>query len=189
MLKFKLIYARQSVGQSVLVSGAHLGPVTNFSFSLKFPSGSCGFVILLRPLWREDGSVFYCKMLLGLARAVALRSKSCRTHGHILLSDLRLPQPGVPGPRIYIPQEQGDPVIPPGTGFFKPIIRLIDHKSVHGSELSGTYLTQLNNSSLSHCLTRHVKSTVTSASPQLQLVAGGADGGATCRHECELMLK
>jgi hypothetical protein len=33
----KLIYDRQSVGQSVLVSGAHLGPVTNFSFSLKFP--------------------------------------------------------------------------------------------------------------------------------------------------------
>jgi hypothetical protein len=36
-LKLKLIYDRQSVGQSVLVSGAHLGPVTNFSFSLKFP--------------------------------------------------------------------------------------------------------------------------------------------------------
>jgi hypothetical protein len=41
-LKLKLIYDRQSV----LVSGAHLGPVTNFSFSFKFPSDSCGFVIL-----------------------------------------------------------------------------------------------------------------------------------------------
>jgi hypothetical protein len=29
-LKLKLIYGRQSVGQSVLVSGTHLGPVTNF---------------------------------------------------------------------------------------------------------------------------------------------------------------
>jgi hypothetical protein len=56
-LKFKLIYDRQSVGQSALVSGAHLGPVTNFSFSLKFPSDSCGFVILY--LWREGGSVIY----------------------------------------------------------------------------------------------------------------------------------
>jgi hypothetical protein len=37
---------RQSVGQSFLVSGAYLGPTTNFSFSLKFPSDSCGFVIL-----------------------------------------------------------------------------------------------------------------------------------------------
>jgi hypothetical protein len=26
------------------------------------------------------------------------------------------PQPGGPGPRIYISQEQGGPVIPPGTG-------------------------------------------------------------------------
>jgi hypothetical protein len=31
-LKLKLIYDRQSVGQSVLVSGTHLEPVTNFSF-------------------------------------------------------------------------------------------------------------------------------------------------------------
>jgi hypothetical protein len=45
-LKLKLIYDRQSDGQSVLVSGAHVGPVTNFSFSLKFPLDSCGFVIL-----------------------------------------------------------------------------------------------------------------------------------------------
>jgi hypothetical protein len=44
-LKLQLIYNRQSVGQSVLVSGAHLGPVTNFSFSLKFLLDSCGFVI------------------------------------------------------------------------------------------------------------------------------------------------
>jgi hypothetical protein len=45
-LKLKLIYDRQSVGQSVLVSGAHLGPATNFSFSLKFLLDSCGFIIL-----------------------------------------------------------------------------------------------------------------------------------------------
>jgi hypothetical protein len=29
----------------------------------------------------------------------------------------RLPQSGGSGPRIYIPQEQNGPVIPPGTGF------------------------------------------------------------------------
>jgi hypothetical protein len=34
--KSKLYYDRQSVGQSVLVSGTHLEPATNFSFSLKF---------------------------------------------------------------------------------------------------------------------------------------------------------
>jgi hypothetical protein len=45
-LKLKLNYDRQSVGQSVLVSGAHLGPATNFSFSLKFSLDGCVFVIL-----------------------------------------------------------------------------------------------------------------------------------------------
>jgi hypothetical protein len=39
----------------------------------------------------------------------------------------RLPQPGGPGPWIYIPQEQGDPVIPPpDTGFpFRRLLRLV----------------------------------------------------------------
>jgi hypothetical protein len=36
------------------------GPITNFSFSLKFSLGSCECVILWRPLWRVDGSVIYC---------------------------------------------------------------------------------------------------------------------------------
>jgi hypothetical protein len=63
------------------------------------------------------------QLLLGLVRAVTLGSKSRRTHGHILLSHLRLPQPGGPGSCIYIPQEQGGPVIPPGTGF--PFCRLL----------------------------------------------------------------
>jgi hypothetical protein len=49
--------------------------------------------------------------------AVTLGAKSRRTQDNVLLSHLRLPQPGEPGPRIYIPQEQGCPVIPPGTGF------------------------------------------------------------------------
>jgi hypothetical protein len=48
---------------------------------------------------------------------VTLWSKSCRTHYHILLSHLRLPQRGGPGHRIYIPRKQGSPVIPLGIGF------------------------------------------------------------------------
>jgi hypothetical protein len=76
----KLIYHRQSVGQSVLVSGTHLGPATKFSFFLRFSLDSCRFVILGhltripsppqsyyfvflgRPLWREVGSVM-CQSL------------------------------------------------------------------------------------------------------------------------------
>jgi hypothetical protein len=57
------------------------------------------------------------QLLLGLATAVTLGSKSHRTNGHILLSHLRLSQLVRSSPRIYIPPEQGGPVIPLGTGF------------------------------------------------------------------------
>jgi hypothetical protein len=39
-------YDRQSVGQSVLTSGAHLGPATNFSFPLRFSFRHLRFVIM-----------------------------------------------------------------------------------------------------------------------------------------------
>jgi hypothetical protein len=60
-----------------------------------------------------------CLQLLPvLASAVILGSESRGTHDHILLSPIRdSTQPGGSGPRIYIPKEQGGPVIPPGTGF------------------------------------------------------------------------
>jgi hypothetical protein len=45
-VKVKVTLRPTVVGQSVLVSGAHLGPATNFSFSLRFSLDSCGFVIL-----------------------------------------------------------------------------------------------------------------------------------------------
>jgi hypothetical protein len=44
--KSKSHYVRQLVGQSVLVSGAHLGPATNFSISLRFSFRQLLFVIL-----------------------------------------------------------------------------------------------------------------------------------------------
>jgi hypothetical protein len=80
-------------------------------------SDDCGFLYMGHPLWREDGSVIYCTIASGPCQSSHLGSKSRRTHGHMLLSHLRLPEPGGPGPRIHIPHEQGGPVIPPGTGF------------------------------------------------------------------------
>jgi hypothetical protein len=67
-----------------------------------------GLVYLGSPLWREDWS--------RICSAITQWSESRRTRNHTLLSHLRLPQPGGPGSRIYIPQEQGSPVIPTGTG-------------------------------------------------------------------------
>jgi hypothetical protein len=79
------------------------------------PPGTCDqFFFLLEIFFRQlrvcyfvapslsRGRVCNLLLLLGLARAVTLGSKSRRTHGHILLSHLRLPQPGGPGSRIYI---------------------------------------------------------------------------------------
>jgi hypothetical protein len=77
-----------------------------------------GIVSVERPLWREDRTA--------ICSAFTQWSKSRRTHDHILLSRLRLSQPGGPGSRIYIPQEQRVPVILLATGFpLRRLIRLI----------------------------------------------------------------
>jgi hypothetical protein len=77
-----------------------------------------------RPLWREDGSVVYncccsspAQSFSGPIPAGLKTISYCLRFG--------LPQPGGPGPRIYIRQEQRGPVIPPGTGFpFRHLLRL-----------------------------------------------------------------
>jgi hypothetical protein len=59
------------------------------------------------------GWVCNLQLLLALARAVILEYESRETHDHNLLPQIRYsPQPGGAGPRIYISQEQGGPVIP-----------------------------------------------------------------------------
>jgi hypothetical protein len=116
--KSNLYYDRQSVGQSVLVSGTHLGPATNFShiFSLiifrQFRVCLCGAPSLTRSL------VYTFQFLPGIAIAALLRSEPHGTHEHsLLLLLLRLPQPRGPGSSIYFPQIQGSPIIPSGIGF------------------------------------------------------------------------
>jgi hypothetical protein len=78
--------------------------------------------IFFRQLWvcyfvassLTRGLVCNLLLLLGLASADPLGSESPRTQDHILFSQfLRLPSPAGPGPCIYIPQEQGGPVIYP----------------------------------------------------------------------------
>jgi hypothetical protein len=82
------------------------------------------------------GWVCRLQLLLALASAVIIGPESCGTHDHILLSQMRLPQPGGPGPRIYIPQEQGAPVIAPGTGFtFRRFLRLSELRRRYSNPL------------------------------------------------------
>jgi hypothetical protein len=73
---------------------------------------------------------FLCNILseerMGLSFAIAPNTRQ-RSHSqvrvprdswlHFTVSDPKLPEPGEPGPHIYIPQEQGGPVIPPRTGY------------------------------------------------------------------------
>jgi hypothetical protein len=90
-----------------------LRPTTSIFFQLD----NCGYSPYV-PLSLTGGCVRRLHLLLTLAIAAILGSESCGTHDHILLSQIRdTPQPGGPGPRIFIPQEQDGPVIPPGTGF------------------------------------------------------------------------
>jgi hypothetical protein len=119
VLKLKLNYDRQSVGQSVLVSGTR----DQFFFLLKIFFSQLRVCYFIAPSLTR-GRVFNLLLLVALASAVPLGSESRGTRDLILLSQsLRLLQPREPGPRIYIPQEQGGPVIPPGTGF--PFCRLL----------------------------------------------------------------
>jgi hypothetical protein len=106
--KSKLTYYDwQSVGQSILVSGTHLGPATNFSHPLfDFFLYSLGLVDMGRPLWREVGSVRFSFCLSSPAQPFS--DESHGTYELSLLSlFLRHPQPGGRGSCIYFPQKQG----------------------------------------------------------------------------------
>jgi hypothetical protein len=71
------------------------------------------------------GLYFTCTIASGPCQSNHSEVQVPQNSDHILLSHLRLSQPGGSGPRIYsyIPQEQGGPVILPGTGF--PFHRLL----------------------------------------------------------------
>jgi hypothetical protein len=72
-VKVKVIYVRQSVEQSILVSGTHLGPWTNFSFSLNFSLASWECYFVAPSL--TTGRVCNLLLLLVLASAVPRDSR------------------------------------------------------------------------------------------------------------------
>jgi hypothetical protein len=119
-LKLKLYYDGRSVGQSILVSSNHLGLTARFLLL----SHSCGFVDVGRSFWRENECGFYnccwsspTQWFLSPSRAGLVTIFYCLR--------FETPQPGRQGPRIYIPQKQGSPVISPDTEFqFHRLLRL-----------------------------------------------------------------
>jgi hypothetical protein len=122
IFKAKVILRRTVIQPVCPGVRSQTGPMTNFIVLEIFlrKLRCCYFVA--PSLTR--GRVCNLLLLLSLASAVPLGSKSRRTQEHILLSQfLRLHHPGEPGPRIYISQGQGCPDIPLGTGV--PFRRLL----------------------------------------------------------------
>jgi hypothetical protein len=160
--KSKLIYDRRSVGQSVLMSGSHLEPLTRFLFSVWWLRDSwCGAPSL------TIGRVcnLLVQLLLGLARAESLLGRSpTELNDNILLLHLRLPQPGGPGPHIYIPQEQGVQFYPLALGSLlwpfttrRVTVEVFQHVSPHQPMTGGS-----NNMSLARIAHKTPLPTVTS---------------------------
>jgi hypothetical protein len=80
--KSKLYYDRRSVGQSVLLSGTHLGPVTKLSIFIQLKVCSCGALSLTR------GRCCSLQLLLSLVSEVFVVSEFLGTHYHISLSQI-----------------------------------------------------------------------------------------------------
>jgi hypothetical protein len=87
------------------------------------------------PIWGPRPDLYYCHTFAGLLPWDVLSNERTglsfiivagpRHRSHSRVSDSRLPQLGGPDPRIYIPQEQGGPVISPSTvSPFCPFLRL-----------------------------------------------------------------
>jgi hypothetical protein len=100
----------QSQSRPVRLADRHpSGTRDQFFFLLKIFLGQLRVCYFVAPSLMR-GRVCNLLLLLVFASAVPLGSESHGTQDHILLSQfLRLPQPGRPGPRIYILQEQGGP--------------------------------------------------------------------------------
>jgi hypothetical protein len=93
-----------------LPSGAH---DQSFVFCLMI----AGF-LMWSTLWLEDGSVIYLYNCFWALPEQSLSGPSPAELTTIIYClSWDSPPLGGPGPRIYIPQEQGGPVIPLGTGF------------------------------------------------------------------------
>jgi hypothetical protein len=111
------------VGECLLVSGKHLGPITRYFIST-YGMAIAGFFLCGTPsLTRGSVCNLLPQLLLGLVSAVILGSKSCKTRCPYVTVSFETPstwtvtvtvtlrltvsqsvQPGLQGPCIYIPQ-------------------------------------------------------------------------------------
>jgi hypothetical protein len=117
----ELLYDRRfSAYQFVLATSLLRHTTSNFIFKLN----TCGYSPYVTSS-RMRGWGCRLQLLLVLASAITQVRVPRDSWPHFTISDSGLSQPVGPGPRIYIPQEQGSPFIPPGTGFIcRRLLRL-----------------------------------------------------------------
>jgi hypothetical protein len=110
----ELLYDWRLTANQFVLATSLLRLTTSIFFQL-IPCGYSPYVISSL----TTGWVGRLQLLLGLASAVILRSESRGTHDHISVSQTRdSPNLEVQVPAFILPQEQGGPDIPPGTGFY-----------------------------------------------------------------------
>jgi hypothetical protein len=116
--KSNICYDRRSIGQFLLVSSTHLGLKTLFLLL------SVADLLMGGVLSDERVIVSFTIAVGPRQRSHSRVRVSWDSWPYFTVSDFILPQPGGSSPRIYIPEEQGDPVISPGTMFsFRRLLR------------------------------------------------------------------
>jgi hypothetical protein len=88
-----------------------------------FLSDNCGFRAVRCPLWWEDRFVIYCTIASGPYQSSHTWVEVPQNSRPYFTVSSETPPTWRDRSRIYIPQEQGGPVIPSGTGF--PFCRLL----------------------------------------------------------------
>jgi hypothetical protein len=100
--KSKLCYDRLSVGQSVFMSSTHLGLTTRFYYCQTVAS------LLMWGVFSDERTVLPFTIAAGpRQRCYSWVRVPWDSWPYFTVSDSRLPLPGGPGPRIYIPQALG----------------------------------------------------------------------------------
>jgi hypothetical protein len=114
------VMLRPTVGPFILVSGTHTGPKTRFYFCQTIAG-----LLMWSALFNGTTGLSYTIAAVPRQRNHSRVRLLRKSWPYFTVWNSRLPRPGWPGPRIFIPREQGSPVIPPGTGFlFCHLLRL-----------------------------------------------------------------
>jgi hypothetical protein len=130
--KSKLYYDRQSLDQSVLVLGYHLGSATTFSVLIIFRQSR--FVTVGRPLWQEVGSVVYSCCWTSPAQSSSVRVPR-DLWPYFTASNLRLPNLKGQVPAFLSPTNRVTQLYPQALGWLlvikvKVTLRLTVSQSV-----------------------------------------------------------